>query len=277
MTDQRLWAAMIACAALLGGCTPAPDPSQYKTYDQLLSAEPVAEPTEQATLTESDSTPVAQESPTVTVETTAASESDAAAETVEVPVSALAPVNVVDGSAVSAVLKVSPTATENVGSPAPTTAVVSAKPLPGGVQLLVSERDFRAEGPKGALRVSYDDLDLLKVLNMEPVPDNATQSFPDWLQALSGKKIRIRGFMFPTFEASGIDRFVLARDNQICCFGRDPKVYDLIAVEMQANKTTDYIPNRPFDVVGTFRIEMFAEGGKPLGLYWIDDAQVVDR
>ena len=43
------------------------------------------------------------------------------------------------------------------------------------IKLLVEKPDFRQE--KGAARVSYDDLDLLKVLNMEPVPTDAVSHF----------------------------------------------------------------------------------------------------
>lgn len=145
------------------------------------------------------------------------------------------------------------------------------------VKVLIPDKQFSAEGKDQALRVSYDDLDLLKVLNMEPVTDQCVELMPDWLKNLNGKKVRIRGFMYPTFEASGITEFVLARDNQICCFGRNPKVYDLIGIKMANGKTTNYIPNRPFDVTGTFVIEKTSAEGEIFGLYWIRDATITDR
>lgn len=207
-------------------------------------------------------------------EAVAAGDSEPVAEEFIVPASALAPVNVVDGASVSAVLNV----TGRVLAAPPADAL---DPQNAGanrvVQILIPEKEFRTEGTGGAVRVSYDDLDLLKVLNMEPVTPNAVEVMPSWLKELDGKKIRIRGFMYPTFEPTGIEQFVLARDNQICCFGRDPKVYDLIAIEMKSGKTTNYIPNRPFDVAGTFRIEMLEDGGKPLGLYWISDAEIFQK
>lgn len=145
------------------------------------------------------------------------------------------------------------------------------------VKVLIPEKQFSAEGKDHALRVSYDDLDLLKVLNMDPVTDQCVELMPDWLKQLNGQKVRIRGFMYPTFEASGITEFVLARDNQICCFGRNPKVYDLIGIKMAPGKTTHYIPNRPFDVTGTFVIEKASAEGEIFGLYWIRDAVINDR
>ncbi|MFM7863147.1 MAG: hypothetical protein ACKPHU_02965, partial [Planctomycetaceae bacterium] len=116
------------------------------------------------------------------------------------------------------------------------------------IQLLVPQKRFRRERPSEAVRVSYDDIDLLKVLNMEPVPADAVGHFPEWLKSLDGKLVRIRGFMFPTFVATGLTEFALARDNGICCFVRQPKIYDIMNVQLAEGETTDYIANRPFDV-----------------------------
>lgn len=246
------------------GCSQGQPGSDYKTYDQLLTQEPQTSAVESADV-------VSSEDPGVVAEF-APETTPAESEVVEIPVSAIAPVNVVDGTQAASILQVATTPTTPVAP-----AVAAAPTGPRTIELLVPEKDFKIEGKPPGLRVSYDDLDLLKVLNMEPVPDNATEFFPDWLTHLNGKQVRIRGFMYPTFEATGIEQFVLARDNQICCFGRDPKVYDLIAVQLESGRTTDYIPNRPFDVMGTFRIEMLAERGKPMGLYWLEGARVIDK
>jgi len=142
------------------------------------------------------------------------------------------------------------------------------------IKLLVKEKSFKVVGPEGAWRVSYDDFDLLKVLNMDPVPDDAPAQMPAWLKKLDGQRVRVRGFMYPTFQ-DPVAAFVLARDNQICCFGRNPKVYDLVRVSMRTGETSAYIQNRPFDVVGRFHIAEQHEEGKLL--YRIDDAVVIDR
>lgn len=144
------------------------------------------------------------------------------------------------------------------------------------VKLLIPEKRFRRERPGNSLRVGYDDIDLLKVLNMEPVPPNAPDFFPAWLKELDGKTIRIRGFMYPTFVATGLTEFVLARDNGICCFVRQPKVYDIIGVVMAEGETTDYIANRPFDVEGIFRIDPQADDKDLSRLYRIEQAKVLN-
>ena len=127
-----------------------------------------------------------------------------------------------------------------------------------------------------AVRISYDDIDLLKVLNMEPVPPNAVDYFPEWLSALDGKRIRIRGWMFPTFVSEGLTSFTLARDNGICCFVRKPKIYDVIFVKLEKGQSSNYIDQRPFDVEGTFRIDNEGDGSELPRLYKIEDARVLD-
>jgi len=153
------------------------------------------------------------------------------------------------------------------------TAVLAAR----RIELLIPENSFRVEGPEDARRVSYDDIDLLKILNMEPVPVDAESHFPDWLRELDGRRIVIRGFMYPTFVESGITSFVLARDNDICCFGRNPKLYDVFAVVLRDGQTTDYIEGHPFDVAGVFHIDPIPDGDELYQLYRIDDAVVIDR
>ncbi len=143
-------------------------------------------------------------------------------------------------------------------------------------KLLIPEKTFRQEGEQGAIRVSFDDIDLLKVLNMEPVPENAVEMFPDWLSGLDGKRVRIRGFMFPTMSQKGITYFQFVRDNEICCFGRTPKIYDRISTVLKKGESTDYIQGRPFDVIGTLRIDPIYVDGEWLQLYLLEDAQVID-
>ncbi len=161
--------------------------------------------------------------------------------------------------------------------PGPAVAPLPTSGTGRKVQLLVPQRNFKPEGPDGAWRVSYDDIDLLKILNMDPVTPNAGSLMPAWLKGLEGRRIRIRGYMYPTFQQTGIHAFGLARDNQICCFGRNPKIYDIFDVLLREGVTTDYLPNRPFDVVGVFHIRPETEDGKLYHLYEMDDATVIAK
>lgn len=140
------------------------------------------------------------------------------------------------------------------------------------------DRSFAMEGPDGALRVGFDDLDLLKVIRMDPVTPNCIEKMPGWLRNLDGKTVRIRGFMRPGFVLTNISRFTFVRDTSLCCFGSNPKIYDMIAVSLKPGTTTDHIELRPFDVVGKFRIELEQiDDGTIFKLYLIDDAVIIQK
>ncbi|MBL8852149.1 MAG: hypothetical protein JNG89_20925, partial [Planctomycetaceae bacterium] len=159
-----------------------------------------------------------------------------------------------------------------------TDLAIAAITGPRETKLLIPEQTFRREGD--ALRVSYDDLDLLKVLNMEPVVKSAPELFPQWLKDLDGQRIRLRGYMRPGELSENIPFFVLARDTKACCFGPNTKAYDIIPVIMREGVTTEYIHLQPFDIVGVFHIgvEMdFADPEKVEFLYLIDDAVLIHK
>lgn len=146
------------------------------------------------------------------------------------------------------------------------------EPLP--IKLLIPHRQFRKEGT--ALRATFDDIDLLKVLNMEPVPINAVDHFPDWLNQLNGARVRIRGYMRPGFEAEDLTEFLFVRDNGECCYGPMPKIYDMIAVQLADGESTDLIEGTPFDVEGTLRIDPHADEVELFALFFIDDGVIID-
>ena len=175
---------------------------------------------------------------------------------------------------------------EPVAVPATTAAVPVTAPLvaaatpveePHKVEILIKDKSFKPEGPAKNLRVSFDDLDLLKVINMKPVTRDCIEQMPQWLKDLNGKQIVIRGFMKPAFMSEGIESFVFVRDSSQCCFGPNPTVHDMLYVRLKLDETTDYIELRPFDVSGTFRIELLESDDSIAGLYFLDNAQVLTR
>jgi len=158
----------------------------------------------------------------------------------------------------------------------PPAVIPEPPPLePREMKLLVPERQLPME--KGAVRVSFDDLDLLKVLDAEPVPVDVLDHFPKWLSELDGKTIRLKGWMFPPPIETDLPAFMFVRDNQICCFGRKPKVYDKLGVKMKEGATTHYIQGHPFDVIGTLKYKPRIVNGELDFLYMIVDAEVVDQ
>lgn len=88
----------------------------------------------------------------------------------------------------------------------------------------------------------------------------------DEIEALHETPIRIRGYILPSFQQSGIKQFVLVRDNMECCFGPGAALYDCIYVEMEPGKTTEF-QIRPVTVSGTFRIREWVFEGRHLAIY----------
>ncbi len=165
-----------------------------------------------------------------------------------------------------------------IAAPAsPDLSTCTEERLPGReLTLLVPSKTFSTE--RRSLRVDFDDLDLLKVLNAEPVPVDVAESLPAWLQGLHGQTVRLRGWMYPTLLDSGLEQFLFVRDNKICCFGREAKVYDKVGVRLKPGTTTRYIQGRPFDVTGRFAIRPYVDRSGTLQLlYHIVDAEVVER
>ena len=128
------------------------------------------------------------------------------------------------------------------------------------VQVLVPTRTFRNEGE--SLRVSYDDIDLLKVLNMDPVLPDPQNYMPAWLKSLDGRPHSHPGLHVSDVSANG-RACVRARPRQSDLLLRaNPKIYDVFDVVLKEGATTNCIPNRPFDVVGVFHIRPEAEDGE---------------
>ena len=87
------------------------------------------------------------------------------------------------------------------------------------------------------------------------------------VQSLFDKRIRIRGYMYPTMRKKGLTQFVLVRDNMECCFGPGAALYDCILVSMAPGKTTEY-SIYPIAVEGMFQFKEYpGPDGRPLAIY----------
>lgn len=94
------------------------------------------------------------------------------------------------------------------------------------------------------------------------------------IEALDGKQVRIRGYILPSFQQTGLTQFVLVRDNLSCCFGPGAAIYDCVIVEMKPGRATDY-SLYPVAVDGAFTIrEMLDPDGKAVAIYHLDGEQV---
>lgn len=92
------------------------------------------------------------------------------------------------------------------------------------------------EVPPDHTRISFS--------NMRPdvAQERAGIIVPPEILALDGKRVFIKGFMRPPKVRAGIERFLLVRDNQQCCFGdlSGVKYYDQILVDLTGSLRLSY-------------------------------------
>lgn len=123
----------------------------------------------------------------------------------------------------------------------------------------------------GAIReISFDDIKF----DMEKGAPFTRDLLPERVTALERERVRIRGYILPSFQQTGLAQFVLVRDNMECCFGPGAALYDCVVVRMQPGKTTNF-SIRPVAVAGTFRLEeLRGPDGKHLAIYALEGEEV---
>ncbi len=72
------------------------------------------------------------------------------------------------------------------------------------------------------------------------------------IAAMNGEKIYLRGFMYRGKQRMGLNSFVIVKDNQQCCFGRQPNQSDMVEVFLPAGESFD-LELGLTGVAGTFR------------------------
>ena len=88
---------------------------------------------------------------------------------------------------------------------------------------------------------------------------------------LIGEKVFLKGFMWQTQRSDGLTEFVFLKDNGECCFGGDPKPFDMMVVHMVEGQTTDAYTGM-VAVAGTLNANVRAAEGEPV--YTVDATMV---
>ena len=150
----------------------------------------------------------------------------------------------------------------------PTVAAVvdrTASATSGAVTAVAAKPRSRA--PR---EITFDDIKF----EMEKGAPFSRDLLPERVTALADTVIRIRGYILPSFQQTGLTQFVLVRDNQECCFGPGAALYDCIVVRMRPGKTADF-SIRPVAVAGSFKLEeLRAPDGSHLAIYGLDGDEV---
>jgi hypothetical protein len=84
---------------------------------------------------------------------------------------------------------------------------------------------YATEVPEGHVRISFNDLQPSPAAPQSPVPPKAID--------LNGKRVFVKGYLYPDGQQWGIKRFVLVPDMGTCCFGGQPKLTDMIEVTLR--------------------------------------------
>ena len=63
------------------------------------------------------------------------------------------------------------------------------------------------------------------------------------MQALSGAKVKVRGFMIPMDQAENVTQFALVPDLFACCFGQPPQVQHTVIANCPPGKAVSYYPD----------------------------------
>ena len=122
-----------------------------------------------------------------------------------------------------------------------------------------------------ALRdISFDDIKI----EMQKGDPFTRDLLPTRVTSLENGRVRIRGYILPSFQQTGLTQFVLVRDNMECCFGPGALLHDCVVVRMVPGTTANF-SIRPVAVSGTFRIaELRGPDGRHLAIYALDGEKV---
>lgn len=155
-------------------------------------------------------------------------------------------------------------------TPAEASPVSPAQPVKIATHGTPSPGEIRKSDPPPRLSAPKDvTFDTIKFEMKKEDPFLRSMLTPQ-IEALASQPIRIRGYILPSFQQTGIKQFVLVRDNMQCCFGPGAALYDCIIVDMKPGKTAEYTV-RPVTVTGVFAVsELLDEDGKHLAIYHLD-------
>jgi hypothetical protein len=118
--------------------------------------------------------------------------------------------------------------------------------------------------------ITFDDIKL----EMQKGDPFTRDLLPKRVTALAGQRVRIRGYILPSFQQAGLTQFVLVRDNQECCFGPGAALHDCVVVRMLPGRAANF-SIRPVAVTGGFRVEeLRGPDGRHLAIYGLDGENV---
>lgn len=96
---------------------------------------------------------------------------------------------------------------------------------------------------------------------------------------LHGRRVRLHGTMYPTFDATELSEFTFIPETKLrptLWVFSDYPLHALIRVGIASGKTEDY-QERPFTIEGVFQIDILTDDGKVEAVYRIRNAEIVRK
>lgn len=103
---------------------------------------------------------------------------------------------------------------------------------------------YATEVPDGFARLKFSEL--------QPVPTFPRPWSPT-AEQMVGKKVFVKGYLYPGKQRKDIKQFILVPDLGTCCFGGQPKITDMIQVTLDDPNRVDYSMSRK-NLAGEFRL-----------------------
>lgn len=98
---------------------------------------------------------------------------------------------------------------------------------------------------------------------------------PEAATRWNGKLVRATGYINPPMgNTRDLAKFLLVKDLGSCCFGKFPQINHYVEVKLKPGQKLDYTRD-PVTVQGEIVVEERFDGDWPLGLYWMEGAEVV--
>jgi hypothetical protein len=126
---------------------------------------------------------------------------------------------------------------------------------------------YRTEVPEGYRRLNFTEDISNKGFNFAK---GQSDIFNPDVKALDGKKVFIKGYMYPTNETRNLKSFLLVKDNAQCCFGGNPKINDMIMITMKTGRGVDYHQGLLMSIGGIFHCQKSSGPGGLTPVYSID-------
>ncbi len=128
---------------------------------------------------------------------------------------------------------------------------------------------YENECPEGYLRVNFPN----EISKHEFAYYGGKRRLAPAVAPLIGQKVFLKGFMWQTQRDTGLSEFVFLKDNGECCFGGEPKPFDMMVVNMIDEQTTDAYGGM-IAVSGVLNANVNAKEGEPV---YTVDATIVEE